>query len=103
MLAKEHIPVTMVVTAHPSTGVMTGKMNGIVEFKPWGWWIGTGFFTDDISSTFLQTTRHISGLIALALAAIAALAWKTIRSVTGALGGEPQLAARVFERSQPAT
>ncbi|WP_409014741.1 methyl-accepting chemotaxis protein [Caballeronia sp. LZ024] len=95
MLAKEHIPVLMVVTTHPSTGVMTGKMNGIVEFKPWGWWIGTGFFTDDISATFLQTTLQTAGLIGLALAIIAALAWKTIRSVTGALGGEPAYAARV--------
>ncbi|WP_244851642.1 methyl-accepting chemotaxis protein [Caballeronia sp. SL2Y3] len=95
MLDKEHIPVLMVVTTHPSTGVMTGKMNGIVEFKPWGWWIGTGFFTDDISATFVHTMLQIGGLIALALAAIAALAWKTIRNVTGALGGEPQFAARV--------
>ncbi|GGD75527.1 methyl-accepting chemotaxis protein [Caballeronia grimmiae] len=95
MLAKEHIPVLMVVTTHPSTGVMTGKMNGIVEFKPWGWWIGTGFFTDDITATFMHTTLEIAGLIALALAVIAALAWKTIRSVTGALGGEPGYAVGV--------
>ncbi|WP_250442237.1 methyl-accepting chemotaxis protein [Caballeronia sp. AZ1_KS37] len=95
MLAKEHIPVVMVVTAHPSTGVMTGKMNGIVEFKPWGWWIGTGFFTDDISATILHTTLQTAGLIGVALLVIAALAWKIIRSVTGALGGEPEFAARV--------
>jgi methyl-accepting chemotaxis protein len=95
MLAKEHIPVMMVVTAHPSTGVMTGKMNGIVEFKPWGWWIGTGFFTDDISAMFLRTTLEIIGLIAVAAVAIAAFAWRTIRSVSLALGGEPEYAASV--------
>lgn len=97
MLAKEHIPVMMVVTTHPGTGVMTGKMNGIVEFKPWGWWIGTGFFTDDVSAGFLNTILKIGGLIALAVALIGVMAWKIIRSVTGALGGEPQFAARVVQ------
>lgn len=28
------------------------KLSGIVEFKPWGWLIGTGFFMDDVETLF---------------------------------------------------
>ena len=98
MLDREHVPVMMVLAKHPSTGQMVDKMNGLVEFKPWNWWIGTGIFTDDINATFWRTGGFLIGLISLATFGIAALAWQIIRRVTGALGGEPADVAQSMHR-----
>lgn len=70
MLAREHIPVMTTMAKHPATGQLTAKMNGIVEFAPWGWWIGTDFFLDDIDATFWRTGRVLLALIIAAVAGI---------------------------------
>ena len=97
-LAREHMPITEVFAKLPSTGVMADKLNGLVEFKPWDWWIGTGIFVDDINRTFWETAAFLIGLIVIATAVIAVLSWQIIRNVLGALGGEPQYAAAVTRR-----
>jgi methyl-accepting chemotaxis protein len=98
MLAREHIPVMMTLATHPSTGQLTEKMNGIVAFEPWGWWIGTGFYLNDIDAVFWRTGRILIALIIVAVAGIALLSWQIIRNVVGALGGEPHYAAAVTHR-----
>jgi methyl-accepting chemotaxis protein len=98
MLDREHIPVMSTLAKHPTTGEMVEKMNGIVEFKPWNWWIGTGIFTDDINATFWRTGGFLVALISMATIGIAALAWQIIRSVIGALGGEPVDVAQAMHR-----
>ncbi|QGZ59361.1 methyl-accepting chemotaxis protein [Paraburkholderia acidiphila] len=98
MLAREHIPVMMTMAKHPTTGQLTAKMNGIVEFAPWGWWIGTGFFLDDIDATFWRTGRVLLALIIAAVAGIGVLSWQIIRNLVGTLGGEPHYAVAVTHR-----
>ncbi|MDR6374646.1 methyl-accepting chemotaxis protein [Paraburkholderia caledonica] len=98
MLAREHIPIMTVLAKHPTSGEMVEKINGLVEFKPWGWWIGTGIFTTDISATFWRTGAFLITLISVAILGIAALAWEIIRRVTGALGGEPADVSEAMHR-----
>ncbi|CAG9239167.1 Methyl-accepting chemotaxis sensory transducer with Cache sensor [Paraburkholderia tropica] len=98
MLAREHIPVMLTLAKHPVTGQLTQKMNGIVAFEPWDWWIGTGFYLDDIDAAFWRTGRVLIALIVLGVAGIAALSWQIIRNVVGTLGGEPQYAVAVTHR-----
>ncbi|HTR09849.1 MAG TPA: cache domain-containing protein, partial [Paraburkholderia sp.] len=98
MLAREHMPVMMTMSKHPTTGELTEKMNGIVEFEPWGWWIGTGFFLNDIDATFWRTGRVLLALIVAAVAVIGVLSWQIIRNLVGTLGGEPRYAVAVTHR-----
>jgi len=98
MLAREHVPVMTTLAQHPSTGVLDPKMNGILEFKPWGWWFGTGFFLDDINAAFWRTGQLMLLLIVVAVAGIIALSWQIIRHVVGNLGGEPAYAVGVTKR-----
>ncbi|MFP5391229.1 MAG: methyl-accepting chemotaxis protein [Gammaproteobacteria bacterium] len=85
-------------TKHPATGQMAPKLNGVIEFKPWDWWIGTGFFSDDIDETYWEEARRQIGFFAVALAIISVLGWRLIRSITGVLGGDPAYAAAVTRR-----
>ncbi|MGI4983882.1 MAG: methyl-accepting chemotaxis protein [Janthinobacterium lividum] len=97
-LARDPMPILAVQARHPATGMMTDKLNGLVEFKPWNWWIGTGIFIDDINQTFWKTAGFLIGLIVAAAALIGILSWQIIRHVVGALGGEPVYAAGVTQR-----
>ncbi|TDV33669.1 methyl-accepting chemotaxis sensory transducer with Cache sensor [Paraburkholderia caballeronis] len=98
MLDREHTPVMLVLAKHPTTGKMIDKMNGLVEFKPWDWWIGTGFFLDDVSAAFWSIGWLLIGLIVVATVGIALVAWQIIRRLTGTLGGEPAYAGEVMHR-----
>ena len=79
-------------------GQLMAKLNGIIAFKPWGWWIGTGFFNDDIDNAFWHAALQSLWFFLAALVVMAALGWQVIRSVLGALGGEPAYAGDVTRR-----
>ncbi|MBB3210872.1 methyl-accepting chemotaxis protein [Herbaspirillum sp. Sphag1AN] len=74
------------------------KLNGIVEFKPWGWWLGTGFYIDDINEIFWRNATKLMGIFVLAIGILVLLGWQLIRSVTKSLGGEPLLATEVTRK-----
>ncbi len=46
------------------------KLSYAVEFKPWGWVIGTGIYMDDVDAIFWSQTLHIGLLIGFTLAVI---------------------------------
>jgi methyl-accepting chemotaxis protein len=77
---------------------MLPKLNGVIEFKPWKWIIGIGFYTDDIQAAYLaQATRLF--LIGLALLAImVVLANRLSKSILRQLGGDPDYAAGIVGR-----
>ncbi|WP_347555723.1 methyl-accepting chemotaxis protein [Robbsia sp. KACC 23696] len=97
-LAHDHMPITLVLAKDPGTGQLVGKLNGLVAFAPWDWWIGTGIFVGDIDATFWRTAWLLIGLITIATVVIGAMSWQIIRNVVGTLGGEPAYAAAVTRR-----
>ena len=74
------------------------KLNGIVEFKPWGWWIGTGFYIDDINEVFWHSATNFMVIFIVAIGILGLLGWRLIRSVTHSLGGEPGYASAVTQK-----
>jgi methyl-accepting chemotaxis protein len=85
-------------TKHPKTGEMAAKLNGLIEFKPWGWWIGTGFFSDDIDEMYWSTAKRFILFIGIALVVMSGLGWSLIRSISTTLGGDPAYASMVTRR-----
>jgi methyl-accepting chemotaxis protein len=83
---------------HPKTGLATEKLVGIQTFRPWGWWIGTGFYASDIKAAFWHSARYLIGLVMIALTIIVTLSWQVIRNVQRLLGGEPAYAMAVTQR-----
>ncbi|HTD03105.1 methyl-accepting chemotaxis protein [Undibacterium sp.] len=79
-------------------GTLVPKLNGVVEFKPWDWWIGTGFFSDDIDQTFWDSAWHVLWMFLAALGVMCLLGRQIIRSIIVSLGGEPAYAAEVTGR-----
>jgi methyl-accepting chemotaxis protein len=85
-------------TKHPKTGEMAAKLNGLIAFKPWDWWIGTGFFNDDIDTLFWSTARQFMLFIGVALVIMSVLGWRLIGSISSTLGGDPAYASAVTRR-----
>ena len=98
MLAREPIPVMTTLARNPATGEFQPKMTGIIAFQPWNWWIGTGFFLDDIDAAFWRTGALLLALVAVSMVGIVVLSWQIIRNVVGLLGCEPTYAVAVMER-----
>ncbi|MFC7422292.1 methyl-accepting chemotaxis protein [Iodobacter arcticus] len=73
------------------------KLNGVIQFEPWGWIPGTGFYLDDIDRLFWNSAIKmlVAGLVILAVMGMLALG--TMRSILGQLGGEPQDAADIAQ------
>jgi methyl-accepting chemotaxis protein len=71
------------------------KLQGVVSIRDWDWWIGTGFFYDDINAMFSRLMIRLSAIAVVIAAAVAAIAWIVLRSVKRTLGGEPAYAMQV--------
>lgn len=97
-LAQGRIALVAMKTKHPKTGAMAAKQNGVIAFAPWDWWIGTGFFNDDIDALYWRSAQTFMLFIAGALVVISALGWRLVRSVNRTLGGDPAYAAAVTRR-----
>jgi methyl-accepting chemotaxis protein len=97
-LAKDRVALVTVKAKHPKTGQMVGKLQGVIAFAPWGWWIGTGFFTDDIDAVFWGSAGLFSIVFVAALALIALLGWNVVRSISRLLGADPAVAAAITRR-----
>jgi methyl-accepting chemotaxis protein len=87
----------MLKVQHPKQG-MAPKLMGAFAFQPWDWWVGTGFFLDDIDTTFQAAAFKSLWMFLAGFAVLSALGWQVIRAVTGALGGEPAYAAEVTHK-----
>jgi len=96
--ALSHSEVGLVSVKSRRDGKLMAKLNGIIAFQPWGWWLGTGFFNDDIERVFWQAAMQFLGFFLAALVVMLALGWRVIRAVLGALGGEPAYASEVTRR-----
>ncbi len=93
-LQKSHIALVNMRSQRPD-GSLVPKLNGIVEFSPWNWWIGTGFFSDDIQDTYWKSAGILALIFVAALTVLTVAGWSIIRSILATLGGEPAYAAEM--------
>ena len=56
-------------------------------YKPWGWFIQTGVYVDDLEATFWESARLEFAIGFSVLLVLLAGAWATIRSIVGPLRG----------------
>ncbi|RQR33354.1 chemotaxis protein [Burkholderia sp. Bp9143] len=74
------------------------KLQGVVAIPDWNWWIGTGFFYDDIDAAFNRLALVLGAITLVIATALAAIAWGVLRSVRRTLGGEPAHATHIAAR-----
>ncbi|HTY03603.1 MAG TPA: methyl-accepting chemotaxis protein [Rhodocyclaceae bacterium] len=73
------------------------KLSYAKVFQPWGWWLGTGVYIDDVDAAFRRAVTK-SVLFAIVLAALlGSLGFTINRSVRNQIGGEPAVAASQVE------
>lgn len=77
--------------------VPQAKVSYAKVFEPWGWWLGTGVYIEDVDRDFhnaaLQSVLILLGIGVL----VGGLGWSINRSVQRQIGGEPAEAAEVVE------
>jgi methyl-accepting chemotaxis protein len=73
--------------------VPSPKISYAKVFTPWGWWLGTGVYVDDIDSDFHKAVLDIGIFLVVIIAALGAIGYTIKRSVQNQIGGEPALAA----------
>lgn len=74
------------------------KISFAKTFEPWGWWLGTGVYIEDVNAEFLHAATRTFLLLALMAVGLGLLSWSIGRSVVKAIGGEPGLAADKVEK-----
>ncbi|WP_171915893.1 methyl-accepting chemotaxis protein [Paraburkholderia xenovorans] len=82
----------------PGEATFSPKLNGVAEFNQWGWWIGTGFFIDDIIAEFFRAARWAVLAVLVIVAGLCVMAYRLIRNVTSSIGGEPADVAVLAQR-----
>jgi methyl-accepting chemotaxis protein len=85
-------------TAKPGEKEFSSKLNGVTVYEPWGWTVGTGFFTDDIDAAFRRHALQMLTAGVLVLAATIGFSAYSARRIYAQLGGEPDYAASMAGR-----
>jgi methyl-accepting chemotaxis protein len=97
-IARDHVGLVTLLVKRPNGTDLVPKINGVVPSPAWNWWIGTGFFTDDIDAAFWNSAWKVLTILLAAVATMGLLAWRLTRSILSSLGGEPAYAAGVATR-----
>ncbi len=63
------------------------KFSHVIEFKPWGWIVGTGVYADDLAALFWATATTVLTGIAVVVALASLVAFFVIRSIVNPLIG----------------
>jgi methyl-accepting chemotaxis protein len=98
LLAKSRIAFLDIKVIRPGGQELLPKLNGLVEFKPWKWAIGIGFYTDDIQAAYLAQAGRLFIVGLFLLAGMVLLAVRLSKSILGQLGGDPAYAAGIVSR-----
>jgi methyl-accepting chemotaxis protein len=73
------------------------KVSYAKVFQPWGWWLGTGVYIEDVDADFRQAAyTSITFLVVIAVL-LGVLGWTIEHSVMRQIGGEPAVAAEQAE------
>ena len=70
------------------------KISYAKSFEPWGWWLGTGVYIEDVNAEFLRAAARSFTFLLVLVLGLGWLSWTIGRSVIAAIGGEPGLAAQ---------
>ncbi|MDN7501448.1 methyl-accepting chemotaxis protein [Burkholderia orbicola] len=97
-MAQAHFALVDVLIKRSPDADLEPKLQGVVAIPDWDWWIGTGFFYDDINAAFTRLATVLGVVTLVIAAALAAIAWGVLRSVRRTLGGEPAQAAQIAAR-----
>jgi methyl-accepting chemotaxis protein len=65
----------------PGSPQPVSKVSYVSLFKPWGWVIGSGLYTDDVEDEFAGVLLRSAAVLLLLVATMAGLAWVFVRSV----------------------
>jgi methyl-accepting chemotaxis protein len=66
-------------------------------FQPWGWWLATGVYIEDVDAEFRQAALKSILFLGVIAVILGTLGWTINRSVQRQIGGEPALAAEQAE------
>jgi methyl-accepting chemotaxis protein len=66
-------------------------------FQPWGWWLATGVYIEDVDAEFRQAALKSLLFLGVIAAVLGTLGWTINRSVQRQIGGEPAVAAEQAE------
>ncbi len=79
--------------AKPGSDKPIPKISYAKVFTPWGWWMGTGVYIEDVDAAFWDNATKSIAFVVVVGALLGALGWTINRSVQMQIGGEPALAA----------
>jgi methyl-accepting chemotaxis protein len=66
-------------------------------FQPWGWWLGTGVYIEDVDADFRHAALKSIIFLVVISVLLGLLGWTVERSVMRQIGGEPAMAAEQAE------
>jgi methyl-accepting chemotaxis protein len=87
-VTKDGVGFVNMLAQRTGTDGLLGKTNGVIAFAPWGWWIGSGFWHDDIDAEFRSNAVLFGCLLGLSFAVLGLLSWRTQRALAKAMGGD---------------
>ena len=73
------------------------KISYAKVFQPWGWWVGTGVYIDDVDADFSRAVIKSLVFLGVIGTLLGVLGWLISRSVRNQIGGEPAIAASQVE------
>jgi methyl-accepting chemotaxis protein len=82
----------------PGAAAPSAKLAYISTFRPWGWIVLTGVYTDDIAADFRRGLAGAAAMMALVSAVLIAVSVLVNRSLDRLLGGAPEDAAAAARR-----
>ncbi|WP_206955899.1 methyl-accepting chemotaxis protein [Trinickia acidisoli] len=94
-MAQSHFALVDILVKRSPDAAPEPKLQGVVAIPDWDWWIGTGFFYDDIDAAFMKLAVTLASVTLGIAAILSAIAWAVLRSIRRTLGGEPMHATRV--------
>ena len=79
--------------AKPGTDKPIPKISYAKVFAPWGWWLATGIYIEDVDAAFREGATKSIAFVVVVGVLLGMLGWTINRSVQMQIGGEPALAA----------
>ena len=73
------------------------KVSYAKVFAPWGWWLGTGVYIEDVDADFKQAALTSVIFLVVITILLGAIGWSVEHSVMRQIGGEPAMAAKQAE------